>query len=172
MRLIEAQNLIVNYIMNNIHEKICKYGTYYYPATKHYDGASNGVECDRCYKVNLDACIGWDRYDLCLECASIIANIIKKNKKQEVKMEYRGQYMTNMMQDQYMTNMMQDQFRNPDIGNLTFMMQDQFGSFDQNNMCTYMLQDQYQPLNRNLSVMQDKELTRMAQNMYFKKNNK
>lgn len=50
---------------------ICKHGTYYNPANKHYNNNSK-VVCDRCFKNNLDACIGWQSYDLCLLCVNAL----------------------------------------------------------------------------------------------------
>lgn len=52
-------------------KKVVKYGEYYNPATKHYNG--NGpVICDRCFRNNLDICIGWETYDLCLPCVTSV----------------------------------------------------------------------------------------------------
>lgn len=54
------------------------FGNYYNPADKrYYPGAS--VRCDRCLKNNIDICVGWDRYDLCLTCISDINAHIKKS---------------------------------------------------------------------------------------------
>lgn len=47
---------------------ICKYGTYYNPAEKHYDNQVCDVICDRCRKQKLAICIGWENFDLCLRC--------------------------------------------------------------------------------------------------------
>ena len=53
--------------------KIYKYGKYYNPSRLHYVGATSGdVGCDRCMKEDLPACIGWQDYDLCLQCIAII----------------------------------------------------------------------------------------------------
>lgn len=62
--------------MNN--ERICmqdivKYGTYYYPADKHYYSGTV-VQCDNCLKSNLKACIGYKNVDLCLGCADKITH--------------------------------------------------------------------------------------------------
>lgn len=59
--------------------KICKYGTYYNPATKHYTPSTN-VMCDKCYKDKLNISIGYEDYDLCLSCIEEI-NKMKKNQK-------------------------------------------------------------------------------------------
>jgi len=54
-------------------ENIVKYGTYYYPADKHYYNGTI-VQCDYCLKSNLKSCIGYNTSDLCLTCASKIEN--------------------------------------------------------------------------------------------------
>ena len=51
---------------------IYKYGTYYFPASKHYSNMDIEVGCDRCERIPLTSCIGWREHDLCLECASEI----------------------------------------------------------------------------------------------------
>ena len=57
-------------LYNNIHKR----GKYYNPANSHYNN-DNGVECNRCKKTQLQTCIGWKEYDLCLDCVSSIDNI-------------------------------------------------------------------------------------------------
>ena len=52
--------------------KIYKEGKYYNPASKHYEKTLTNVVCDRCYRNNLDMSIGWNSYDLCLDCVSDI----------------------------------------------------------------------------------------------------
>lgn len=54
-------------------EEILKYGTYYYPANKHYSGKGS-VGCDRCKKTKLTSCIGYEQMDLCLICADELSN--------------------------------------------------------------------------------------------------
>ena len=56
----------------NILKSTLEYGTYYYPATKHYNYASPIIYCDNCGKCNLTACIGYDKYDLCLSCVNYL----------------------------------------------------------------------------------------------------
>tara|TARA_R100001163_G_C5067658_1_gene206961 strand:+ start:3220 stop:3663 length:444 start_codon:yes stop_codon:yes gene_type:complete len=54
---------------------IAKYGNYYCPASKHYFKDSV-VQCDRCEKTNLKACIGYRENDLCLTCTNqILADV-------------------------------------------------------------------------------------------------
>ncbi len=54
--------------------KILDYGTFYYPAWKHYGHSTTEVVCDRCLKHNLSACIGYNDQDLCLKCADELSN--------------------------------------------------------------------------------------------------
>lgn len=49
-------------------------GTYYYPAWKHYNRKTK-VFCDRCYRQNLRACIGYANYDLCLLCVDELTRL-------------------------------------------------------------------------------------------------
>ena len=50
-----------------------EYGTYYYPAKKHYNYNSPMIYCDNCGKCNLTACIGYEKYDLCLLCVDYLS---------------------------------------------------------------------------------------------------
>lgn len=50
-------------------------GSYYYPAGKHYNNVKAIVICDICKKENIIACIGYDKYDACLECVNKHLNI-------------------------------------------------------------------------------------------------
>jgi hypothetical protein len=56
---------------------IITYGSYYYPATSHYTRSCT-VMCDRCKKTNISACIGYNNFDLCLEC---VDKVIKEKGK-------------------------------------------------------------------------------------------
>jgi len=63
-----------------VYEYIAKYGTYYYPASKHYPNIHNpNVRCDRCKRLNLKGCIGWEDHDLCMACVSIVQGMIHPN---------------------------------------------------------------------------------------------
>jgi len=66
-------------ISKEMMSKVCKYGTFYNPATAHYN---NGlcVVCDRCYRQNLNVCIGYDKYDLCMKCIEEISAVDIQNK--------------------------------------------------------------------------------------------
>ena len=57
---------------------IVSYGTYYHPATNHYNNGQM-VVCDRCFRQNLNACIGYNTYDLCLNCADTVIILEKQN---------------------------------------------------------------------------------------------
>lgn len=53
---------------------VTTYGAYYCPAWKHYNRQAP-VACDKCNKQNLKACIGFDKYDLCLKCVSQLTEL-------------------------------------------------------------------------------------------------
>ncbi len=57
--------------------KVYKNGSYYYPACKHYNEEEGPVGCDRCLDENIPACIGWEKYDLCLKCASYVDEMVR-----------------------------------------------------------------------------------------------
>ena len=59
---------------DNVYEQICKYGTFYNPASKHYNTENANVVCDKCKKNNLTICIGYQNYDLCLSCVQNICD--------------------------------------------------------------------------------------------------
>lgn len=59
----------------NDFNEIIRYGTFYFPAYKHY-GVKASVRCDRCQRSNLNSCIGYGSKDLCLNCAEIVSNSI------------------------------------------------------------------------------------------------
>jgi len=54
-------------------ESIVRNGTFFFPATRHYQNGSN-VVCDRCARTNLPASIGYGDQDLCLACADRVSN--------------------------------------------------------------------------------------------------
>jgi hypothetical protein len=49
--------------------QVIDYGKYYCPAWMHY-GRKTIVFCDRCNIPNLNCCIGYKNFDLCLRCAN------------------------------------------------------------------------------------------------------
>jgi len=90
---------------------IIKKGRVYYPAIEHYNNSPN-VQCDRCYRNNLEICIGYNDKDLCLPCADILASYIKSNDlhnnnvllKMEQNMYLKPQILTRMEQNFYNNN--------------------------------------------------------------------
>src|SRR4051812_4684441 len=95
-------------ITSNLMENICKFGTYYNPAWKHY-GVMTNVVCDRCHKDNLNSCIGWQTFDLCLGCVQEVTNTVNKSHHIAARERAYGDMLgvTQVMT----TNMMQNQFR-------------------------------------------------------------
>lgn len=91
-------------IDQEIMTSICKNGTYYNPANKHYNNSGN-VMCDRCHSDPLVASIGWSNYDMCLKCVDIINTKLKEPKLQPVLPT------TNMEQSQFKTFMKQNMVR-------------------------------------------------------------
>lgn len=55
-------------------------GTFYNPAAKHYNKTDVNVICDRCRKANLDMCIGYETYDMCLSCVQEANTQLKRHK--------------------------------------------------------------------------------------------
>lgn len=78
---------------------IYNYGSYYNPAYRHYGDVTN-VVCDRCRRSNLDICIGWQTYDLCLKCVSDLNDQKTKH----------TQFVTKQPLDEIVTFMEQSQF--------------------------------------------------------------
>lgn len=62
-------------MIDKLHEKIFRYGKYYFPAYEHYK-MNVMVNCDRCTKNNLYVCIGWRNHDLCMICVNEIDEIL------------------------------------------------------------------------------------------------
>ena len=54
--------------------RIVKNGKFYNPASTHY---SSGVvvRCDYCCKNNLEMSLGYENYDLCIECLNCLTTI-------------------------------------------------------------------------------------------------
>lgn len=136
------------------YEYTVKYGTYYYPASKHYPSMMNPiVQCDRCKRNHLSVCIGWEEYDMCLECVSKVQQMIRDPPRNPIRPPIShgpGSVRPSIMTPQgwcgtcepsktvipsgprVATNMEQSQFRperdDPEVA--TFMMQDQFNWSD------------------------------------------
>lgn len=62
----------------NKYLEVVQFGHYYYPAFRHY-GKEVDVCCDKCGKQKLVSCIGYGQMDLCLKCASDVADPPKDN---------------------------------------------------------------------------------------------
>ena len=151
-------------------EKVATEGTYYNPATSHYNSSCR-VICDRCKTENLPACIGLGQLDLCLNCASDISKIQQTRRRQE-----QEQNMTFMEQSafrppsQIMTMMQQSIFR-PSSQNMTRMEQAALHPSSQN--MTFMEQSALRPSAQNMTRMEQSSirprtvyLTKMAQSMF------
>jgi len=54
-------------------ESVIRFGKYYYPALLRYP-ADSIVICDRCDQRALQACLGYQNTDLCLQCAGIVVD--------------------------------------------------------------------------------------------------
>lgn len=119
--------------MDNKFISIVKYGTYYFPANEHY-GGQGYVTCDRCAKNKLNACIGYDSEDLCLNCVTVITNSILEFNVPTPNPPLPFRPLTRMMQK--MTLMAQNMYK-PENSNklnkpnnpeeyLTYMQQDMF----------------------------------------------
>lgn len=55
-------------------DSIINNGIYFFPAWKHYGNQNLTINCDRCNKSNLQACIGHGDIDLCLSCVDQLTN--------------------------------------------------------------------------------------------------
>lgn len=62
----------------NEFKEIIRRGKFYFPASNHYVNNNEEiiVNCDRCKRTKLLSCIGYKEFDLCLNCADIIIEII------------------------------------------------------------------------------------------------
>lgn len=85
------------YLDNDIIEKIYKSGQYYNPAVSHYweQGYlitdTTSINCDKCHRISLDVCIGWEDFDLCLKCMAKISRERRKKKKAEAIIDEKRQ---------------------------------------------------------------------------------
>jgi len=108
---------------------ICQYGTYYNPAHNHY-GRQVDVVCDRCHKTGLGVCIGWQTYDLCLQCTQDIHDsgyLVKPPMTQYPATVKPREPSSKMLQYMLRKEADIDQVSSNDRP-LTYMMQNQFGS--------------------------------------------
>jgi hypothetical protein len=63
-----SKNKMTSIENNTLHNAILERGTFYYPAWKHYNNPSASVNCDRCRRTNIQACVGFEKYDYCILC--------------------------------------------------------------------------------------------------------
>jgi len=117
------------------YNNVIKYGKFYYPATSHYPNSLN-IQCDRCYKNDLQSCIGYEDIDLCLKCVDLLTNL-KNTNQFEIQIPKEYKYLT---EPRYLTRMEQSMFKR--FNNLTLMKQNMF------NNLTYMKQNMF-----NLALM-------------------
>ena len=118
--------------------KILKNGTYYFPATKHYNNSATSVMCDRCHKINLNACIGFNIYDLCLLCIQDISNVYNPIKVDD------SSIMTFMEQEQFQPPIFHGTGGSGTGSIKTMMLQKQFNPRG-DDVQTYMMQEQFNP---------------------------
>lgn len=71
-----SENNTIN--MNIVFQNVCKNGSYYNPAWSHY-GRMTNVKCDKCGNTNLRVCIGWKKYDMCLECVDLMVDLMARD---------------------------------------------------------------------------------------------
>ncbi len=57
-----------------IYKEISEQGTFYMPASKHYNDPTTNVYCNSCQKGSLQVCIGYKEYDLCMDCVQKLAD--------------------------------------------------------------------------------------------------
>ena len=50
-------------------------GTNFWPAYKHY-GYKTSVTCDKCRTDDIQGSIGYGDYDICFQCAAIVADLM------------------------------------------------------------------------------------------------
>ena len=117
----------MNIIMDrNATQSVYKYGTYYNPASRHYgDNLATNVSCDRCHRSHLDVCIGWQTFDLCLQCMTEINRMMNRVTDCGWTKKMPSGSLLDQGQGQLLTRMIQSQF-SPNEEIATFMEQDQF----------------------------------------------
>lgn len=79
---------------------ILKNGSFFYPANKHYS-FTGSVTCDKCKSSNIQACVGYSTFDLCMNC---VDRLTKNNVPTPPKEKTTGFMTTNMMQNMYSSN--------------------------------------------------------------------
>ena len=83
--------------MDTVIKNVYKYGKYYNPAWTHYRRDDANVSCDRCHRTQLKVSIGWDKYDLCMDCVDKLSMLYI----QDVNPDPMTSTATFMMQEMY-----------------------------------------------------------------------
>jgi len=134
-------------------EQIIKNGNFYFPAWTHYNKSDANVTCDRCRRTNLKCCIGYNNYDLCLDCTEDVVQILNRPIK-PIQPTYEPIIMTEMEQNfikpSQLRTRMEQEFIRPQMK--TKMAQRMYND----NTITKMAQRMYN----------DNTITKMAQNMF------
>ncbi len=130
--------------------KIVYHGKFYYPASLHYNNEFSNIVCDKCHRNNLKVCIGWEKFDICIQCAH------------QIMFDYTGiRYNPDIKIDDYkpiprqpLTLMMEDRYKINTDRYLTRMAQDMYKINDYNYkpILTFMLQDMYKYNNINNNI--------------------
>lgn len=60
--------------------KVLEFGTFYYPAWKHYRREDAIVQCDRCGKEDIGSCLGFGQQDICMICVEELTRNNKRSK--------------------------------------------------------------------------------------------
>ena len=138
--------------------QIFRNGIYYSPSGKHYNKPNTNVVCDRCHTTQLDVCIGYEDYDMCLTCIQEIGKQLKRKEEIEKFPTATYEKLAEMRRPDTKTYMLQSQFLPPtSYQTMTNMEQSQFKPPSRYQTKTNMEQSQFRP-----SV-----LTRMIQNQFI-----
>jgi hypothetical protein len=105
--------------MDSVILNVYNNGTYYNPAWKHY-GHKTNVVCDRCKTTQLKVCIGWNKYDLCMQCIDDVSRHSCRPDPRDMTLMVQSMFT----EDRNMTYMSQGMYdRDLDYGSRTKMMQ-------------------------------------------------
>jgi len=146
-------------------EQIIKNGNFYFPAWTHYNKNDANVTCDRCRRTNLKCCIGYNEYDLCLDCTEDVVQILNRPIK-PIQSTYEPIIMTEMEQNFIKPGMrtrMEQDFIRPQIK--TKMAQRMYNDNTITLMAQNMFEDDIMIRNRGGNGM-DETKTFMCQSMF------
>lgn len=142
---------------------IIENGKYYFPAWMHY-GKETTVQCDKCQIGPISDCIGFQNYDICMNCAKIISSyknsqMINNNQQMRTRMEisnfqppqeFRTQMEVSRFQppqrppQAFQTNMATSRFQPNNNEHMTFMESSRFKPNNNEHM-TYMESSRFKP---------------------------